>query len=352
MINLVKEYIKNLNLPDFGYDLNNKQAVLDLFFKEEYGFMPGMPDVFTWEVAEENENYCAGKAVYKKIMFTVGFDGREHTFPVISVIPKANKKVPFFVFANFRDSVPDRYYPTEEITDRGYGVLSFCYQDVTKDNDDFTDGLAGVVYPDGKRTPTDGGKISLWAWTMSRVLDYAQTVPQLDLTKAIAVGHSRLGKTALLAGATDERFYCTISNDSGCSGAAITRGKRGENIEHIYNTFPYWFCENYGKYINNEDNLPFEQHMLLAMVAPRLLYIASAEEDIWADPQAEYSACVLAGEHYEKLGTTGFIAPDQFPQGNAFFHLGTIGYHIRSGTHYLSRTDWNLYMDFIDSKTK
>ena len=347
---MVIEYIKNLNLPDFGYDLNNKQAVLGLFFREEYGFLPPQPDALKWDITEENDNYCAGKAVYKKIIFTVGFDGREHSFPVISVIPKADKKVPFFVFANFRDEVPDRYYPTEEIADRGYGVLSFCYQDVTKDNDDFTDGLAGVVYPDGKRTATDGGKISLWAWTMSRILDYAQTADELDTTKAVAVGHSRLGKTALLAGATDERFYCTISNDSGCSGAAITRGNRGENIEHIYSTFPYWFCGNYGKYINNEDKLPFEQNMFLSLIAPRLLYVASAAEDIWADPQAEYASCVLAGEHYEKLGASGFIAPDEFPSENAFFHLGTIGYHIRPGTHYLSRTDWNLFMDFIDSK--
>ncbi len=347
---MVKEYIRKLNIPEFGYDLSNRQAVLDLFYKEEYGYMPPEPDTLKWETAQTEENYCAGKAIYKRIMLTVGFNGREHSFPVVSVIPKADKKLPFFVFANFRSSVPDSYYPTEEIIDRGYGVLSFCYQDVTKDNDDFTDGLAGVVYPDGRRGDTDGGKIALWAWTMSRVLDYAQTVDALDPTKAIAIGHSRLGKTALLAGVSDERFYCAISNDSGCSGAAVTRGKCGENIEHIVNHFPYWFCKNYAKYINNEDKLPFEQNMLLSLIAPRLLYVASAAEDIWADPQAEYAACVLASEAYEKKGLSGFISPDTFPEENTALHLGTIGYHIRSGTHYLSRTDWNYFIDFLNKK--
>ncbi|MDD4688384.1 MAG: hypothetical protein PHE51_01385 [Eubacteriales bacterium] len=347
---MVNKYIEDINLPDFGYDLSNKKEILDLFLQEEYGYLPPLPNIFKWDATEENKVYLRGSATYKKIIMTVGLNGRECSFPVISVIPNTNQKVPFFVFANFRDAVPDRYYPTEEIIDRGYGVLSFCYQDVTKDNDDFTDGLAGVVYPNGRQEPTDGGKISLWAWVMCRILDYAQDQEELDITKATAIGHSRLGKTALLAGAVDDRFYCTISNDSGCSGAAITRGKRGETIKDIYTNFPYWFCENYGKYMNNEDKLPFEQNMFLSLIAPRLLYVASAQEDIWADPQAEYASCVMASSAYKAMGIDGLVGKDTFPQADEHFHKGNIGYHIRKGTHYLSRYDWNMFMDFLDKK--
>ena len=137
--------------------------------------------------------------------------------------------------------------PTEELVDNGFAVLSFCYKDVTSDDGDITDGLAGVLYEDGKRGPTDAGKIAMWAWAAHRVLDLAENFEALDMTRAIVCGHSRLGKTALLAGATDERVFVAHSNDSGCSGAAITRDKDGEKVSDITTRFPYWFCENYYK---------------------------------------------------------------------------------------------------------
>jgi len=143
---------------------------------------------------------------------------------------------------NFRDDNPDRYQPTEEIIDNGFAVLTVCYKDVTSDDGDFTNGLAGVLFPDGKRGADDSGKISMWAWAASRLLDYAETLSdKLDLEKSVVCGHSRLGKTALVAAMFDSRFKFSYSNDSGCSGAALARGTTGETVEDICDRFPFWF---------------------------------------------------------------------------------------------------------------
>ena len=187
----------------------------------------------------------------------------------------------------------------------------------------------------------------IWAWAASILRDYAETLDYLDHERCAVIGHSRLGKTALVAGMIDERFKIAISNDSGCSGAALSRDKLGEDIDFICNRFPFWFCENYYKYKRNEHKLPFDQHFLLASIAPRRVYVASAEEDLWADPMSEYLSCFAASEVYEKLGLKGFVAEEKPPAEDSFYHAGEIAYHIRRGKHYLSRKDWNYYMDYI-----
>jgi hypothetical protein len=252
------------------------------------------------------------------------------------------------VHINFRPDVPDKYQPTEEIIDLGYAVLSFCYKEVTSDDGDFSDGLAGLVYPGGKR-PADGcGKLGLWAWAAMRVLDFALTLDTIDPSRISVTGHSRLGKTALLAGMLDERFYCAISNDSGCSGASIARGNTGETVKKIVDRFPYWFCENYYKYSDNEDAMPFDQHFLVAANYPHRVYVASAEADAWACPENEFLACKLAGEFYKKRGGIGFPRCDMPECGKPVIG-GDVGYHIRHGSHYQSREDWNYYIKFIES---
>ena len=240
--------------------------------------------------------------------------------------------------------------PTEEIIDAGYATLTFCYKDVTSDDGDFTNGLAGVVYPDGTKDDDRCGKIGLWAWAAMAVMDYALTLPELDHAKISVIGHSRLGKTALLTGALDERFYCAISNDSGCSGAAISREKDGETIRKITTKFPFWFCENYKKYADREEELPFDQHFLLAANAPHKVYVASAAGDAWACPEHEYLSCVAASEYYEKHTGKGFVRPDRLPNVTECLHDGNIGYHLRAGDHYLSREDWSSYMKYIREK--
>lgn len=344
---MLKKMLKERKLPEF----KSREEMLDIMQKEVYGYLPEPPESISFE---EHRNFvydfCANRATLTKVDITVKVcGGKEFTFPIYVAIPRKGDKHPFFVHINFRDNVPDRYMPTEEILDLGCAVISFCYKDITSDDGDFTDGLAGVLYEDGKR-PSDGaGKIAMWAWAAQRALDYAETLDCLDMEKAVVCGHSRLGKTALFTAATDERFKFAYSNDSGCSGMAITRDKIGETVEKIYTRFPYWFCENYSKYMGKEHEMPFDQHYLTACIAPRFLYGASASGDSWADPVSEQLNCVAVSEYYEKMGLKGFVC-DRVAEIGDKFHEGTIGYHLRDGAHYFAREDWQWLIEFVKSK--
>ena len=187
----------------------------------------------------------------------------------------------------------------------------------------------------------------MWAWAAHRVMDYAETLGDiLDMNASVVCGHSRLGKTALFAAAADERFKFAYSNDSGCSGASITRDKRGERVSDICRNFPFWFCENYKKYAGNEHGMPFDQHYLLACIAPRRVLIGSASEDIWADPYAEFLCCAAASDAFKN----GFVHGGELPKTNDEFFDGDIGYHLREGLHYFSREDWNRLIKFIKAQ--
>ena len=335
---------KQLPSP-MGY---TKSEMLQMLQQEEYGFLPDAPISVSVEEVSRNARFCAGKAALISLKVTCELPQGSFTFPVSYTCPtKQEKPLPCFIQINFRNLVPDIYLPSEEIVDNGFAVLSFYYQDVTSDDGDFTNGLAGVVYPNGERTDNQCGKIGLWAWAAMRVMDYAQTLPELDKNCISVCGHSRLGKTALLTGALDERFYCAFSNDSGCSGAALSREKEGETIEKIWNKFPYWFCKNYAKYTNNENAQAFDQHFLLCANYPHRVYVASAALDAWADPKNEYLSCVAAHEYFASKGTNGFIHPQRLPQIGDSFHDGFIGYHLRDGIHYFSREDWQNYFAYI-----
>ena len=326
--------------------------IMDVLFREEYGYLPQKPDSVTVTVENPGIQHFAGKGYLQKLALTINAEFGSFTFPVYYVYPNyAKQPIPAFIHINFRDNIPDQYQPTEEILDRGFAVMTFCYNDVTRDNADFTDGLAGLVYPDGNRAPDACGKLGLWAYAASAVLEYASTLPELDKDRITVTGHSRLGKTALLAGAIDERFYCAISNDSGCGGAALARENTGETIKNIAEKrFPYWFCENYRKYIDNEDAMPFDQHWLIAANLPHRAYVASAEGDTWACPPNEYLACAAASRYYEENGKVGFIHPDRLPEVREPLHEGMIGYHMRPGFHYQSREDWNYYIDYLEKQ--
>jgi len=344
---MLKQMLEERKLPE----LKSREEMLDILQYEEYGYMPKKPDRLEWTVQNNYIGaFCAGKAVAQRVEMTAHFGDKAFTFPFMAVIPTGKGPHPFFIHINFRPNVPDRYMPSEEIVDQGFAMLSFCYEDVTKDNDDFTSGLAGILYENGERGDHDAGKIAMWAWAAQRVMDYAETEPRLDKNCSIVCGHSRLGKTALLCGATDERFKFVYSNDSGCSGAAITRDKEGERIADIIWRFNYWFCKNYAKYQGKEHDMPFDQHYLVASVAPRYAYVASAKEDQWADPVSEMLCCVAAGKRYEEMGLRGFVCEDRLPEVDDVYHDGSIGYHLRAGLHYFSREDWNKLIKFINSK--
>jgi hypothetical protein len=326
--------------------LQSREKMLDILQNEIYGYLPPEPENLHFTVESDIvNNFCAGKATCHKITACGLLGGRPFSFPFYASFPSEERKYPFFVHINFRENIPDQYQPTEELIDNGFAVLSFNYNGVTRDNDDFLDGLAGAFYPDGVRTSTSApGKIALWAWAAHRVMDYAATRPDvLDLDCAIVCGHSRLGKTALLAAATDTRFAFAYSNDSGCAGASITRGKQGETTANICRQFPYWFCDNYKKYMDREYEMPFDQHFLVASIAPRKVLIGNAAEDWWSDPLAEQLCCVAASPAFRR----GFVCPDHVAAPGEAFLQGDIGYHLRKGLHYFSRTDWHRLMEFV-----
>ncbi|MBO5463042.1 MAG: hypothetical protein J6A49_06990 [Clostridia bacterium] len=341
---MLSEILKERNVPE----LLSREEMLDIVQAQLFGYLPPKPEKISFETEENTiPKFCAGKAVCHKVTVNTVINGKEFSFPFLATLPTDEEKHPFFVHINFRDLNPDRYMPTEELVDNGFAVLSVWYNDITTDDGDFTNGLAGVLFENGKRNDTDCGKIAMWAWATQRILDYAETLPdKLDLSRSVVCGHSRLGKTALFAGATDERFAFSYSNDSGCSGAAIARGTApgGERVADICRNFPFWFCENYKKYCNNEDNMPFDQHYLVASIAPRKVLIGSASEDKWADPLSEMLCCVASSPAF----VNGFKYEDRPPQIDDKFFDGDIGYHMRKGLHYFSREDWLRLIEFVN----
>jgi len=316
-----------------------RAELIDLFSREEYGYTPAAPGHVTGEILKSADAF-ANKATQQTVSVSFDTPGGRFAFPVTLVVPKAVKRAPVFVVIAFRPEVPDRYMPAEEIVDHGFAFATFCYEDVTADSHEFN-GLA-ALYPRDERT--GWGKIGMWAFAASRVLDYLETRGDIDATRACVTGHSRLGKTALWCGAQDERFSMIVSNCSGCSGAAITRDKAGETVEAIAARFPYWFCGNYQAWRGREHDMPFEQHMLLALAAPRRLYVCSAEEDEWADPESEFLSCVAASEAWTALRVPGLVAPDALPALNQPLMDGGVCYHVRAGSHFFSRTDWLNHM--------
>ncbi|MDD4774056.1 MAG: alpha/beta hydrolase [Eubacteriales bacterium] len=323
-----------------------RSELIEILAREEYGYMPP-PAPVTYEIISHNKNEYGGKVQYYAVRLTIATPDSEFSFMLNVFLPKSDKKRPLLLHIAFRRDLPDKYMPVEEITDRGFALASFCYTDVASDsNDGFAGGIAGLY----DRRKYNWGKISMWAWAASRALDYLLTLPEIDTEYVAVIGHSRLGKTALWCGANDTRVKFVISNNSGCSGSAVTRDKTGERVKEITKNFPYWFCSNYKTYIDNEHEMPFDQHFLIAACAPRRVLIGCAKEDSWADPFSEYLAAHAASDAYTLLNMNGLTGEDREPAAGDTFHEGNIGYHLRSGGHFLSRYDWNKYMDFILSK--
>lgn len=322
-----------------------RAELLDILRREEYGTSPAAPAAVTGEVAEVTTACCSGHAVLERIHISFETDNGPFTFPINLFLPKSDKPVPVFVLINFRPDAYDRYYSAEEITDNGFALAVIHYNDVTTDNGDFTNGLAAMY----DRSVYSWGKIGMWAFSASRVLDYLLTRPEIDTANAAVIGHSRLGKTALWCAAQDERFRFGISNDSGCGGAAYERGKvtGNEMVRQITINFPYWFCEKYQEWVDRADEMPFDQHFLLAALAPRYLCVGSAEEDFWAAPIHEQASCIGASPAWELHGLPGYLGTHEPAVPGDDFAAGRIGYHLRSGIHYLGRGDWLSYMSYI-----
>ena len=244
----------------------------------------------------------------------------------------------------------------EKILDRGYAVATAYYQDIEPDfNGGIRHGVRRFLYAENEEPkPDETNAIATWAWGLGQILEAIQrhgATPGIDPKKIVVIGHSRLGKTALWAAAQNEKFAMAISNNSGCGGAALTRREFGETVHRINTSFPHWFNSNFKKYNHDVNALPFDQHELIALIAPRPVYIASAVEDRWADPKGEFLSSIYADPVYRLLGTDGFAGIKEMPELNTSVG-GTIGYHIRSGEHDVTEYDWEQFLNFADKHFK
>ncbi len=337
-----------------------RPEILEFFRTNIYGRAPiGLPKDLSFKVIEENKNAMDGKATLKRIEISFsGPGGSGKIEPVIFIPNNRTSPAPGFLLICHRgkDNLdPTRekrstFWPAEEILARGYAAIGFYTPEVDPDkNDGFKDGVHGIFdpWPEGQRPGDAWGTIAAWAWGASRVMDYLEIDKDIDATRIGVLGHSRGGKAALWCGAQDERFGIVISNDSGSTGAALARGKQGETVAAINKSFPHWFCDNYKTYNNREDELPVDQHMLLSLMAPRPVYIASATEDQWADPTNEFRSAVSAEPVFRLFGLDGLKTKAMPPPDQPINH-GHIAYHIRAGKHDLTAYDWACYMDYAD----
>ncbi len=359
--------------------VGRRAEILELFERQVYGVAPEAPAGMQFSVLERDGEALGGLARRKQVLVRFSPDRAEPSMELLLYTPAAARAgpVPVFLGLNFGGNhtvhadpgirVSTRWmrdgdgvegnratertrgrnasrWQLETVLRRGYGLATVYCGDLDPDYDDgFRNGVHALAPP---RSPRDWGSIGAWAWGLSRALDYLETDAHADAARAAVMGHSRLGKTALWAGARDTRFAMVISNDSGCGGAALSRRRFGETVERINTRFPHWFARNFHAYNGREDDLPVDQHMLLALVAPRALYVASAEEDVWADPKGEFLSAMHAGAAYRLLGEQGLGVSEQPAVDRPV--MGTVGYHVRTGGHDVTAYDWARYLDFAD----
>ncbi|MCK4992811.1 MAG: acetylxylan esterase, partial [Bacteroidales bacterium] len=360
-----------------------RSELLELFREHVYGRVPLSDLSIVHRLVFEDREALHGKAIQKEVVLEVCKGADTLKISVLIFLPKnQDHAVPLFLGLNFygnqsihpdpQISITDswvmkndefgivdhrateasrgvRYHrwPVELILSRGYGLATICIGDIDPDFDDgFRNGIQGLLDPEvSERGPDSWGSIAAWAWGLSRAMDYFETDVEIDQHRVAVMGHSRLGKTSLWAGAQDERFAMVISNNSGCGGAALSRRPFGERVSNINTSFPHWFAARFHDYNNNEVALPVDQHMLMALVAPRPLYVASALEDKWADPHGEYISLYHGSSAYRLYDKEISLSP-QIPPLNQPLNSGSMGYHNRSGKHDVTRYDWEQYLDF------
>jgi hypothetical protein len=368
--------------------VERRPEILDLFSSQVYGRSPAAVE-FRSTIVSTVEDALNATAVRREVDLTLERNGQSLTMSMLVYTPKGTSKSPLFLGLNFQGNhaleddprirLPVSWmrarddgstegnrttskgrgtakdgWPVEAIIQRGYGLATIYYGDIDPDFDDgFQNGIHPLFDDWASQFPAQErwGSIAAWAYGLSRALDFLRDDSLVDGTRVAVIGHSRLGKTALWAGAQDERFKLVISNNSGCGGAALSRRAFGETVGRINRVFPHWFCQNHRQYNENESELPVDQHQLIALVAPRPVYVASATLDQWADPVGEYWSCVHADPVYRLLGTAGLgesTPSSTLPPPDHPLHSGPIGFHLRTGEHALTLEDWKHYLDFAD----
>jgi hypothetical protein len=366
------------------WNTKRRPELLRLFETEVYGRAPERKPALSFQVHSEDRNALSGKAVRKEVTIYLTTPHGRLPLHLLLYVPKSERPVPAFLGLNFfgnqsvhtdpaitlcpswvlgkpemgvvdhkatdstRGAEASRWQ-VEKIIARGYALATMCCGDIDPDFDDgFKNGVHPLFYREGQAAPEpdEWGTIAAWAWGLSRALDYLETDSSIDAKRVAVIGHSRLGKTAVWAGASDPRFAIVISNDSGCGGAALSKRIFGETVGQINKNFPHWFCRNFHKYSDHEDQLPVDQHELIALIAPRPVYVASASQDAHADPRGEFLSARKAEPVYQLFGKSG-LGTDQMPPID--HPIGdTIHYHIRTGKHDVTEYDWQQYLDFAD----
>jgi hypothetical protein len=366
------------------WETKRRPEILELFKKEMYGRAPGKPSKLSFFILEHHKNVLGGKADRKQVEVRFAGTRQGPRMMILIYLPaKAKGPVPVFLTLNFRGNhtiaddpairlthswvrgrtkgeteknratekgrgAAKSRWAIEKILARGYALATIYYGDIDPDFDDGWKNGVHALYPQPK--PDEWGSIATWAWGLSRALDYLETDQAIDAKRVAVMGHSRLGKTSLWAGAADPRFALVISNNSGCGGAALSRRAFGETVKRINTSFPHWFCDNFVKYNANENACPIDQHQLIALMAPRPVYIASAADDRWADPRGEFLSGKHAGPVYQLYGLAGLPAKKQ-PALNTP-SVGSVGYHVRRGRHDVTDYDWEQYLKFADKHLK
>jgi hypothetical protein len=232
----------------------------------------------------------------------------------------------------------------EQSIDRGYAVATFCCDDVEEDRTNAIGGARELIH--APRAADDWGTVAAWAWGLQRMVDYLREDRDMDRRRIALVGHSRLGKAALLAGAFDERVALVIPLQAGCGGTAPSRGSTGESVKEINTRFPEWFCGVFKEFNDQPERLPFDQNCLIALCAPRPILLGAAVEDTWANPAGAFEMLRSADGAYRLLGAEG-LAAQALPGANQLID-GTLGYFIRPGKHSMTREDWKIFLDFAD----
>jgi len=347
-----------------------RPQILSLFGNLVYGQVPfpESPVITDIIMQDVNKDFMEGKGTRKEILIRFSNEKGIAEMTILVFVPnKASKPVPAFMLLSFDNNkslrlevdpnFPNRLrnrWPIGEILDRGYAFISVYQQDLIGHNEvNFNRGIQPLFFKDGQSFPkaNEWGVLATIGWGAMRALDYLETDEDVDHNKVALMGHSKLGKATLWAAAQDERFALAISAQSGCAGAALWRRRYGETLAKMVTRFPYWLCRNSWKFVNMEDDLPVDQHMLLALIAPRPVYIASGIDDTWADPRGEYLSAYHASKVYQLFGKSGLTSEDSPPLGEAIIE-SNVGYHIRAGGHSVEMYDWQRFLEFADYHLK
>lgn len=333
-----------------------RPEILRLFEDNIYGQMPQDFDSIKYVPVGHEMEAMNGKAVLKQMDIQIFRKLKSITIHLVLFIPAYSKRAtPVFLLINNRSknntdptrTVKTEFWPAEQVIDSGYAIAAFHVSDLAPDNKNmFINGLL-QLYPEQMDADNGMRAIGAWAWGASRVMDYFETDRSIDPRKVAIVGHSRGGKAALWASAEDPRFAMCFASCSGNSGAALARRRFGETIEKINQTFPYWFCNNYKRFDNKEDDLPVDQHMLIALSAPRCVYTTNATKDLWADPKGSFLS-IKNAEPVFSLYQLKSGLPAEMPLPDQPVIQSSIGYHLRSGIHDLTAYDWARFIQFAN----